>query len=103
MVTSLRISFCHRRRSWRRPALEAAAGPAADPVERTRLDTPPVASGVLSEPEPPKPALAAVNPAPQPADLSPVPLPAIVEDASKLATDVEQIAQAAIDRIKESS
>jgi len=33
--------------------------------------------------------------------LSPVPLPAIVEDASKLATDVEQIAQAAIDRIKE--
>jgi hypothetical protein len=76
-----------------------------------RLDEPdslpPIASAVLPvhELDPqqasPKPTLAAVNPAPQPADLSPVPLPVIVEDTSKLATDVEQIAQAAIDRIKE--
>jgi hypothetical protein len=64
------------------------------------------ASGVLPlpqpQPEPPKPALAADNPAPQPADVSPVPLPTIVEEnTSKLAVDVEQIASAAIEQIKE--
>jgi hypothetical protein len=49
---------------------------------------------------PTKPALAITNPAPNegpPAVLPPV----IVEDTSKLATEVEDIAQAAIERIKE--
>jgi hypothetical protein len=64
------------------------------------------ASGVLPLPqpqaEPPKPILAAENPTPQPADVSPVPIPMVVEeDTSKLAVDVEQIASAAIDQIKE--
>jgi hypothetical protein len=48
-----------------------------------------------------EPELAVENPAPIPADVSPVPPPAIVEDTSKLAVDVEQIASAAIDQIKE--
>src|SRR6516165_8206860 len=51
-------------------------------------------------PAPPKPTLTVSNPAPEPGPPAALP-PVIVEDASKLATEVEIIAQAAIERIKE--
>jgi hypothetical protein len=79
------------------PVLRAAA--AALMAMPLQHPAPPAAPA--SPPPPPKPTVVAVNPARQPADDSPVPPPAIVEDASKLAIDVEQIASAAIDQIKE--
>ena len=59
-------------------------------------------NGVFADakPQPAKPALAVANPAPQPGPPAVLP-PVIVEDTSKLANEVEDIAQAAIERIKE--
>ena len=51
-------------------------------------------------PAPPKPTLTVSNPAPEPGPPAALP-PVIVEDTSKLANEVEDIAQAAIERIKE--
>jgi hypothetical protein len=60
-----------------------------DPADRAEV---PAAS--------PKPTSTASNPAPLPGPPAMLP-PVIVEDTSKLATEVEDIAQAAIERIKE--